>query len=148
MNDKAFIDTNIWVYAHLQDTKNNKCDIALELLETLPQLICSTQVLNEYYSVMLKNKIADNLIQDNTEIIIAVSNVQVIQISTIQQAHKIKLKYGFSYWDSLIVASALEANCEQLYSEDMQHKQVIEGRLTVLNPFKTLLIWAELRNND
>lgn len=148
MNDKAFIDTNIWVYAHLQDTKNNKCDTALELLETLPQLICSTQVLNEYYSVMLKNKIADNLIQDNTEIIIAVSNVQVIQISTIQQAHKIKLKYGFSYWDSLIVASALEANCEQLYSEDMQHKQVIEGRLTVLNPFKTLLIWAELRNNE
>ena len=140
MNDKAFIDTNIWVYAHLQDTKNNKCDIALELLETLPQLICSTQVLNEYYSVMLKNKIADNLIQDNTEIIIAVSNVQIVQISTIQQAHKIKLKYGFSYWDSLIVASALEANCEQLYSEDMQHKQVIEGRLTVLNPFKTLLI--------
>lgn len=83
MNDKAFIDTNIWVYAH--------------------------------------------------------SNVQIIQISTLQQAHKIKLKYGFSYWDSLIVASALETNCEQLYSEDMQHKQVIEGRLTILNPFQTLL---------
>ena len=67
MTDKCFIDTNIWVYAHLQDT-HNKCEMALELLETLPQLVGSTQVLNEYYSVMLKKKIADHLIQENIEL--------------------------------------------------------------------------------
>jgi predicted nucleic acid-binding protein len=136
MSDKSFIDTNIWVYAHLQETNNGKCNAALELLETLPFLVSSTQVLNEYYSVMLKNKIADNVIQDNTEIIIAITDIPVIQIMTIRLAHKIKLKYGFSYWDSLILASALEADCQRLYSEDMQHQQVIEGSLMIVNPFK------------
>lgn len=136
MSDKSFIDTNIWVYAHLQEANNRKCNAALELLETLPFLVSSTQVLNEYYSVMLKNKIADNVIQDNTEIIIAITDIPIIQIMTIRLSHKIKLKYGFSYWDSLILASALEADCQRLYSEDMQHNQVIEGSLMIVNPFK------------
>jgi predicted nucleic acid-binding protein len=136
MNDKNFIDTNIWVYAHLQEKNNSKGEIALALLETLPILVSSTQVLSEYYSVMLKNKVADSLIQDNSEIIIAITDIQVIQLATIRIAHKIKLKYGFSYWDSLILASALEAGCQRLYSEDMQHKQVIESSLIIINPFK------------
>jgi predicted nucleic acid-binding protein len=134
MSDRNFIDTNIFVYAHFQDS-NTKSNIALELLETSPLLISSTQVLNEYYSVMLKKKIADNLIQDNIEIIIDIANIQVIQLTTIKLAHKLKLKYGFSYWDSLILASALESQCTQLYSEDMQHKQVIEKQLQIINPF-------------
>lgn len=136
MNDKFFIDTNIWVYAHLQETANSKCNIALTLLETLPVLVTSTQVLNEYYSVMLKNKVADNLIQDNIEVIIAITEMQVIQIVTIRLAHQIKLKYTFSYWDSLILASALESGCQHLYTEDLQHKQIIEASLMVVNPFK------------
>lgn len=137
MSDRSFIDTNIWVYAHLQETGNDKCNSALALLETLPILVCSTQVLNEYYSVMLKNKVADHLIQDNTEIIIAITDVQLIQLTHIRLTHKIKLKYGFSYWDSLIVASALESGCQCLYSEDMQHRQMIEDSLMVINPFKS-----------
>ena len=134
MTDKFFIDTNIFVYAHFQDS-DKKTNIASELLETLPNLISSTQVLNEYYSVMLKKKIADNLIQDNIEIIISITDIQVIQIATIRLAHKLKLKYGFSYWDSLILASALEANCQLIYSEDMKHKQIIEGQVQIINPF-------------
>lgn len=137
MKDKPFIDTNIFVYAHLDDAKNGeKSNIALELLETLPVLITSTQVLNEYYSVLLKNKVADNLIQDNVETIIDIADIHITQITTIRLAHKIKLKYKFSYWDSLIVASALEAKCDILYSEDMQHKQLIENTLIIVNPFK------------
>lgn len=137
MTDKCFIDTNIWVYAHFQET-NKKFDIALELLETTPLLVSSTQVLNEYYSVMLKKKIADVLIQDNIEVMIDISDIQVIQITTLRQAHQIKLKYGFSYWDSLVLASALEAGCQRIYSEDMQHQQIIENSLMVVNPFKVL----------
>jgi len=44
-------------------------------------------------------------------------------------------RYWFSYFDSLILASALTANCQILYSEDFQHGQVIDGRLTIINPF-------------
>ena len=135
MTDKCFIDTNIWVYAHLQDT-HNKCEMALELLETLPQLVGSTQVLNEYYSVMLKKKIADHLIQENIELIISIAEITVIEIVTLRRAHQLKLKYGFSYWDSLVLASALEAGCQYLYSEDMQHHQLIENSLIIINPFK------------
>jgi predicted nucleic acid-binding protein len=134
MSDKCFIDTNIWVYAHLQDT-HNKCDVALELLETLPQLVGSTQVLNEYYSVMLKKKIADHLIQENIELIISIAEITVIEITTLRLTHKLKLKYGFSYWDSLVLASALESGCQCLYSEDMQHRQAIENSLIIINPF-------------
>ena len=136
MGDKSFIDTNIWVYAHLQEANNNKCNTAVALLEKLPLLVSSTQVLSEYYSVMQRNKIPDNLIQDNVEIILAITDVSVIQVMTIRLAHKIKLKYSFSYWDSLVLASALEAGCQCLYSEDMQHKQIIEGSLMIVNPFK------------
>ncbi len=48
----------------------------------------------------------------------------------------IKKRYRFSYWDSLIIASALENNCSILYSEDMQHSQVIEDNLKIINPFE------------
>lgn len=98
-------------------------------------MVSSTQVLNEYYSVMLKKKIADNLIQDNIVVMIGISDIRIIQVTTLHLTHKIKLKYGFSYWDSLILASALEASCPVLYSEDMQHNQIIENSLTVINPF-------------
>ena len=137
MNDKSFIDTNVWVYAHLQNA-DKKCDAALNLLEKLPFLVGSTQILNEYYSVMLKKKIADNAIQDNIEVMIDIADIQIIHVSTIRHAHKIKLKYGFSYWDSLVLASALESDCQRIYSEDMQHNQVIENSLIIVNPFKEL----------
>jgi len=52
------------------------------------------------------------------------------------KAVQIKLKYFFSYWDSLIIASALESGCSILYTEDMQDGQLIEERLKIVNPFK------------
>lgn len=96
-------------------------------------------MLNEYYSVMLKKKITDLLIQENIELMIDIATINAIHISTLRDAHKLKLKYGFSYWDSLIIASALEVDCQFLYSEDMQAGQIIENRLTVVNPFKGTL---------
>jgi predicted nucleic acid-binding protein len=49
---------------------------------------------------------------------------------------KVKDKYRYSYWDSMIIASALDSKCSILYSEDMQHGQVIDKDLIILNPFK------------
>ena len=135
MTDKCFIDTNIWIYAHLKQSINQKHSLALNLIENLQYLIISTQVLNEYYSVMLKKKIPDSIIQDNIEVIIDIAEIYLVEVNTIRLAHRLKLKYGFSYWDSLILASALNANCQIIYTEDLQHKQVIENRLKVLNPF-------------
>lgn len=55
---------------------------------------------------------------------------------TIESAWEIKNHYHFSIWDALVISSALEGECSILYSEDMQHEQIIEHSLTVLNPFK------------
>jgi len=49
--------------------------------------------------------------------------------------YKIKSRYQFSYWDSLIIASALENGCIILFTEDLQHNQMIEETLWVKNPF-------------
>jgi len=54
----------------------------------------------------------------------------------VERAWQIKLRYQFPYWDSLIVGAALEADCAVLYSEDLQHQQVIEHTLHIMNPFK------------
>jgi predicted nucleic acid-binding protein len=62
-------------------------------------------------------------------------DVFIVNEATIQQAILIKGRYGYSYYDSLILASALESNCSIVYSEDMQHGQIIENTLEIVNPF-------------
>ena len=49
---------------------------------------------------------------------------------------KYAYKYHFSIWDALVISSALQGECSILYSEDMQHNQIIKNSLTILNPFK------------
>jgi predicted nucleic acid-binding protein len=53
----------------------------------------------------------------------------------IHRAWTLSQRYGFSHFDSLVIATALDAGCERLYTEDLQHGQVIDGHLTILNPF-------------
>ncbi len=142
MKDRYFIDTNIWVYAHLKEVGNNKHDRVLSLLERLPILVSSTQILSEYYSVMLKKKVEDVYIQDNIEVIIDIAEIQLIQLTTIRLAHEFKLKYRFSYWDSLVLASSFEGDCEYLLTEDLQDNQIItyqSSQIKVLNPFTNKL---------
>ena len=59
-----------------------------------------------------------------------------ITIDTHQEAVAIAERYGYRIYDALIVASALQARCTTLYSEDMQDGQVIDGELTIRNPFR------------
>jgi predicted nucleic acid-binding protein len=61
--------------------------------------------------------------------------VSPVSFCTVQDALKIKTRYQFSYWDSLIIASALENGCTILFTEDLQHNQMIEETLWVKNPF-------------
>lgn len=63
-------------------------------------------------------------------------NVCVNKPDTIEQACRIATKYHYSFYDSLIIAAALSANCKTLYSEDMQDGQIIENSLTIANPLK------------
>ena len=70
------------------------------------------------------------------EYLLSEFNVVPVRPEYVKKAFSISIKYQFSYWDSLIIASALENDCDILYTEDMQHNQKIEDALTIINPFK------------
>ncbi len=59
----------------------------------------------------------------------------VLNAHTLDLTITILSKYGFSFWDSMMVAAALDNQCSILYSEDLHHKQIIEGKLHIVNPF-------------
>ena len=137
MTDRVFIDTNIIVYAHMiNDPK--KHETALALLKnslTGVRLWISTQILSEFYSAMSKNKYGHIEIVELMSEMTRNINVLPVMLSTVETALQIKGVYQFSYWDSLMLAAALESKCEVVYTEDLQHKQVIEGKLAIVNPF-------------
>lgn len=65
MHAEVFVDTNIWVYAHLNDENDPRCERAWQLVNQLGRPVISPQVIAEYYNVMLRNKREDAWIQGN-----------------------------------------------------------------------------------
>ena len=68
-------------------------------------------------------------------LLIGLTRLVEVRMSEVRAAWSIADRYGFGHFDSLILATALAAGCTALYTEDLQHGQVIEGRLTLVNPF-------------
>lgn len=138
MKEKVFVDTNIFIYLKLKDKKTeDKKSICSDLFRKIKdRIIVSTQVINEFYSVMLRNGVTDSKIQEMVRGIFEISTVSLLTLDTIKKSWKIKERYGTSIWDSLIIASAVENNCKILYTEDMHHKQLIEKKLRIINPFR------------
>ena len=100
------------------------------------QIIVSTQILNEFSNVLIRHKIDDDKIQYLVGAIIEECDICPVDLKTVERAWHIRIKYQFSYWDSLIVASALGMNCSVLYTEDLQHNQIIEEKLKITNPYQ------------
>ncbi len=136
MNAKAFFDTNVLVYLYSLD-EPEKRDSALKQIEASENRCVSTQVLSELSNTLRKkfSQEYDVITQVVIEIL-ASFQVITIQTDTIKHALNLAQTYRYSYYDSLIIAAALEQSCHFLYSEDMQHEQVIEQSLIILNPFK------------
>lgn len=135
MKDKCFIDSNILIYAH-SNLDLKKQDISQNLLKS-ENLVISVQVLNELISVFRKKfkkdwKSIEKIISETTEYYA----VYPINEATVNLAIKLSIKYKYSYYDSLIIATALESGCKTLYSEDLHHTQIIDKTLTIINPLK------------
>lgn len=128
----VFVDTNIAAYAFAADaTKKAR---ARELLADRPTI--STQVVNEFLNVCrVKLKIDVATRHQLAQEIMAGCDVVSVTGTVIEKAMTIETRHGLNYWDCLIIAAALLAGCDTLYSEDMQNGQVFEGRLSVVNPF-------------
>jgi len=127
-----FFDTNILVYAH--SVRDDRTAIARQVL--LEGGVVSVQVLNEFASVArAKLGFTWPQVQEAiNSILILCPNPRALSLDTRLRALEISKRYGFSIWDGLIVAAAIEAKCSTLLTEDLQHGQVVEG-LRVENPF-------------
>jgi predicted nucleic acid-binding protein len=132
MNAKAFLDTNIIVYAFSSnDARRNKAEALLRAGG-----IISVQVLNEFVNVSRRKVRRDwEEIQDALTVLkTLLAPAQAVTIETHDTAIGIARKYAFGFYDALIVAAALRAGCSLLYSEDLHSGQAIE-RLMIRNPF-------------
>lgn len=134
MNDNSFIDTNILVYCYTDD-EPDKSKKALVVTD-VPTSFISTQVLTELANTLKKKfDYAWNEVELTISEVSSDFNVYVNKPATIEQACRIADKYKFSFYDSLIISAALSCNCTTLFSEDMQHGQIIDDKLKIVNPF-------------
>jgi predicted nucleic acid-binding protein len=134
MPAKVFLDSNVLIYLYSED-EAEKAARALQCAQELDAWI-STQVLNEVSNVLRrKQKLDYSAILSVIHELQSNFQVSTVTIQTIEQALLLGVRYRYSYFDSLMLASALEQGCTVLYSEDMQHGQIIDGLLRIVDPF-------------
>jgi len=122
MTDKIFIDSNVWCYFFLQDEKE-KYKTAEKFFfaknhDTI--FVISYQVINEVTNKLIQKNFSAETIKKNIEYMYKICTIQNFSKDIIMLAFKLREKYSFSFWDSVIVASALNSDCTVLISEDMQ----------------------------
>ena len=134
--NQVFLDTNLWIYLYAKEPPDKYQKVEEIIKDNWQSIQVSTQVLGELFHVLTRKKFtskteAAKIISDiiNTFAIHAIDTPQVVE------ALEINVKYGYSYWDSLIIATALLSDCSIIYSEDMQHNQVINSKAKIVNPF-------------
>ncbi|MEO9869012.1 PIN domain-containing protein [Ekhidna sp.] len=135
--DNVFIDTNIFIYS-IDDLGEEKKGIASELITEQflsGKLIVSFQVVQEFLNTCIRKKVPDSETEKYLKSVIFPLWEIYPTRDLYLQAIRTKEHYRYSFYDSLIIAAALEGNCKTLYSEDLQHNQKIES-LTIINPFK------------
>lgn len=138
MNDNVFLDSNILVYSY-SNSEIDKQNIARKLITENNSFI-STQVLQELCNIVTRKfKFSYKQAAIAIEECCQNNKLHINTQNTILQACQIADRYGFSFYDSLIITAAIESNCTVLYSEDLQDGQVIDGKLRVKNPFAHLL---------
>jgi predicted nucleic acid-binding protein len=139
MKDKFFLDTNLIVY--LFDNKDSKKQrIAKELLKKALENrngIISFQVLQEFCNVVLrkfeKPLSPDDLKSFTNRFLYPICEI-IPNLEIYNNAIEIHKLFGYSFYDSLIIAAAREGNCVTLYSEDLQNGQHVLG-VNIVNPF-------------
>ncbi|MGD1952518.1 MAG: PIN domain-containing protein [Leptolyngbyaceae cyanobacterium] len=130
-----FLDSNIWIYALADGQDQQKQDVAAQLIRTTSAVV-STQVINEVYiNLLRKSYFSEEQVRELITAFYQGSQVIPFDMEILTQASSLRERYALSFWDSLIVASALHAGLSTLYSEDMQHGLLVNGQLEILNPF-------------
>jgi predicted nucleic acid-binding protein len=134
MPARPFFDTNILVYAITAGDRRS--DIAEDLLAAGG--VVSAHVVNELVAVARRK-----LDRSWSEIAEALAAIRIlcpspvpITIETHEAAVRVAQQHGYQIYDALVIAAALEAGCDTLFSEDLQDGQILDGQLTIRNPFE------------
>lgn len=136
-SDRTFVDTNVLIYAHNLDA-GAKHEIARGILDELwreRRGVLSAQVLQEFYANVTR-KIAVPLSRNSARLIVEAYGAWCVEttLTEIAAAFRIEDEARISFWDALIVASAVESRAERILSEDLNAVQRIAGVL-IENPF-------------
>jgi predicted nucleic acid-binding protein len=129
-----FLDTNVIIYAHT-DLNIAKQQIAQSLINQQDTIV-STQVCTEFVNALhRKFKVDWPTVHGLLGNLLSNLPVHINTTTTVLEAIRLVQVHQFSWYDSLIVASALETGATKLYSEDLHHGLLIDKRLTIINPF-------------
>jgi len=139
MTGKPFVDTNILIYAHDLDA-GKKHEQARDLIGGLWKAgggVLSTQVLQEFY-VNLTRKIPQPIspaVARNLITLYRTWQVEINTVDTLLRASEYQERNQLSFWDAMIVASAVQGGATELLTEDLNAGQLIQG-VRVVNPFE------------
>ena len=130
-----FIDTNIWLYSFIQPKPSLKNSIAREVIKNC-EIVISTQIINEI-CVNLINKagFSEDKIQSLIESLYKKYAVFELSQDILLMASRIRADHSFSFWDSIVAASALDCDADFLITEDMQNGFFLYNELKIINPF-------------
>ena len=133
---RPFFDTSVLLYASLQS--DPRSEAARALLARRGTI--SVQVLNEFASVAARklHRTWPEITQALAAIRVLCSPPRPLTLATHEAGIVIAGHTGYRLYDALIIAAALEAGCDTLFSEDLHDGQVIDGRLTIHNPFRSI----------
>ncbi len=128
----SFFDTSTLLYLlSSEPTKAGRVETLLEASGVI-----SVQVLNEFTAVAsrkLRMPLAD--IREVLKTVRTICRTEPLTVEDHDRGVEIMERYQFALYDSVLIASALRAGCKTLYTEDLQHRQIIERQLTLINPF-------------
>lgn len=137
MSDKTFIDTNVFLYVAEEGdhAKSRQASTWLQYLVASGSGIANLQVMNEIANVLIKRgrlkpEAVFSIVDDFSSFGTAAINAE-----TVAAARLLHFESGYAWWDCLLLASAIELQCQLFLSEDLQDGHQLRG-LTIMNPFR------------
>ena len=129
----GFFDTNVLIYLASGDAaKADRAEAAVAAGGAI-----SVQVLNEITNVARrKMRISWDGTHAFLNMLRGLLTVHPLSVETHETGLRLAERYGFSTYDAMIVAAAIHAGCDTLWSEDMQHGMVLDEGLRIVNPFR------------
>ena len=138
-DELCFIDTNIWLYAFIASQDKRKHIIAKKIINEV-EIVVSVQVINEVAVNLIKKASVSELdIQRLVRSFYSRYPVWSLDENSLILASELRQTYQLSFWDSQIIANALESGASFLITEDMQNGMEIRGSLKIVNPFIDLV---------